>query len=227
MPRPGKACTSVAGCKCRFLCCAAVTTAFASGCSLPTCKLAASSNTASASTLASVDTARHNSNCGWPEVRVPVLSKATVLTACARSSASASLIRMPCCAATPVPTIIAVGVARPSAHGQAITNTATALSIASCQSPLHTPQPSKVRNAITITTGTNTALTLSTRRWIGAFFACADSTRRTMRASTDSAPIAVVRTCSRPSPLTAPPVTWSPGILATGKLSPLIKDSST
>ena len=36
-----------------------------------------------------------------------------------------------------------------------------------------------------ITTGTNTALTRSTRRWIGAFSACADSTRRTMRASVD------------------------------------------
>jgi hypothetical protein len=67
----------------------------------------------------------------------------------------------------------------------------------------------------------------STRRWIGAFFACADSTRRTMRASVDSAPTAVVRTSSRPSPLTAPPVTRVAGLLGTGRLSPVISDSST
>ena len=64
---------------------------------------------------------------GRPSVSVPVLSKATTRTACASSSASASLIRMPWRAATPVPTMIAVGVARPSAQGQAITSTATAL----------------------------------------------------------------------------------------------------
>ena len=45
------------------------------------------------------------------------------------------------------------------------------------------PQPSSVASAMPITTGTNTALTRSTSRWIGAFFACADSTSRTMRAS--------------------------------------------
>ena len=64
---------------------------------------------------------------GLPSVSVPVLSKATVSTECATSSASASLIRMPCRAATPVPAMIAVGVASPSAQGQAITSTATAL----------------------------------------------------------------------------------------------------
>ena len=64
-----------------------------------------------------------------------------------------------------------------------------------------------------MTTGTNTPLTRSTSRWIGAFFACADSTRRTMRASVDSAPTAVVRTTSSPSALTEPPVTRSPACL--------------
>ncbi|HEX7970606.1 MAG TPA: heavy metal translocating P-type ATPase, partial [Thiobacillus sp.] len=42
-------------------------------------------------------------------VSVPVLSNTTVLTLCASSSASASLIRMPWRAATPVPAMIAVG----------------------------------------------------------------------------------------------------------------------
>ncbi len=63
---------------------------------------------------------------GCPMVSVPVLSNATTFTRCAVSSASASLISTPWRAATPVPAMIAVGVASPSAHGQAITSTATA-----------------------------------------------------------------------------------------------------
>ena len=63
-------------------------------------------------------------------------------------------------------------------------------------------------------------------RWIGAFAAWADSTMRMMRASVVSAPIAVVRTVSAPSALMAPPVTLSPTPLATGRLSPVMSDSS-
>jgi hypothetical protein len=66
---------------------------------------------------------------GRPSVSVPVLSKATTSMRCASSSASASLIRMPWRAATPVPAMMAVGVARPSAQGQAMTSTATAFSM--------------------------------------------------------------------------------------------------
>ncbi|MCG3190267.1 MAG: hypothetical protein LKCHEGNO_02925 [Burkholderiaceae bacterium] len=134
---------------------------------------------------------------------------------------------MPWRAAVPVPTMIAAGVARPSAHGHAITSTDTAWIRPSPQAPVARPQPSQVTAATASTAGTNTALTRSTRRWIGALCACADSTSRTMRASVDSAPSALARTRSRPSALTAPPVTWSPGCLATGRLSPVISDSST
>ena len=67
---------------------------------------------------------------GLPSVIVPVLSKTTVSTLCAVSSASPPRIRMPISAPLPVPTMIAVGVARPSAHGQAMISTATALSSA-------------------------------------------------------------------------------------------------
>jgi hypothetical protein len=63
------------------------------------------------------------------------------VTACATSSASASLIRMPWRAATPVPAMMAVGVARPSAQGQAMTSTATALISACSQSPVPAPSP--------------------------------------------------------------------------------------
>ena len=123
--------------------------------------------------------------------------------------------------------MMAAGVARPSAQGQAITSTATALMIEVSSSPLYSHHPASVRNAIATTTGTNTALTLSTRRWIGALADCALSTRRMMRDSVLSAPTAVVSTSSRPSALIAPPVTLSPACRATGRLSPVIIDSST
>lgn len=59
---------------------------------------------------------------GLPEVRVPVLSKTIVLIDLIFSRMSAPLIRMPYDAARPVPTITAVGVANPRAHGQATTS---------------------------------------------------------------------------------------------------------
>ena len=159
---------SVAASICNPLACAARVTAEAKGCSLPDCT-AALSDTKSATKAARsvcVDKGHGTAaiNCGWPMVSVPVLSNATTLTPCATSKASASLIKMPRLAAAPVPTMMAVGVASPSAHGQAITSTATAFRIARSQSPLTQAQPSKVTSASTITTGTNTALTRSTRR---------------------------------------------------------------
>ena len=57
---------------------------------------------------------------------VPVLSSTTVSTRRVDSSTSGPLIRMPSWAPRPVPTISAVGVARPSAQGQAMISTATA-----------------------------------------------------------------------------------------------------
>ena len=62
---------------------------------------------------------------GSPPVIVPVLSSTTARRLCARSSASLFLNRMPFSAPLPVPTMMAVGVARPSAQGQAMTSTAT------------------------------------------------------------------------------------------------------
>jgi hypothetical protein len=49
---------------------------------------------------------------------------------------------MPALAPTPVPTMIAVGVARPSAQGQAITSTATAFTIPASISPANASQSS-------------------------------------------------------------------------------------
>ena len=61
-----------------------------------------------------------------PVVTVPVLSSTMVSTRRVDSSTSGPLIRMPSWAPRPVPTMSAVGVARPSAHGQAMISTATA-----------------------------------------------------------------------------------------------------
>lgn len=78
--------------------------------------------------------------------------------------------------------MMAVGVAGPSAHGQAITSTATALRIACSQLPLVRPQASSVIAAIPMTTGTKTTLAGrpcagSALSWLSAGF-----TMRTIRA---------------------------------------------
>jgi hypothetical protein len=58
---------------------------------------------------------------GFPLVRVPVLSNTKVVIEEIFSSMSPPFIRIPYLAAMPVPTITAVGVARPRAQGHAIT----------------------------------------------------------------------------------------------------------
>ena len=60
---------------------------------------------------------------GLPCVRVPVLSNTMSVILFAISNACASFIRIPCLALLPIPTIRAVGVASPSAQGQAIMRT--------------------------------------------------------------------------------------------------------
>ncbi len=67
---------------------------------------------------------------GQPSVTVPVLSSTTVSTFRICSKATASFIKICDSAPLPIPTIKAVGVASPKAHGQAITKTDTAESIA-------------------------------------------------------------------------------------------------
>lgn len=54
---------------------------------------------------------------------IPVLSKMMAEILWPISRAAPPLMRMPLLAPMPVPTMTAVGVARPSAHGQAITTT--------------------------------------------------------------------------------------------------------
>ncbi len=104
---------------------APLTIAAASGCSLPRSRLAARRRISlSFCPVAGTNPAR----CGLPSVSVPVLSTTRVSTFSNTSSASAFLINTPAIAPRPVPTIIDIGVAKPRAQGQAMINTATALS---------------------------------------------------------------------------------------------------
>ena len=89
-------------------------------------------------------------------------------TARVDSRISGPLIRRPSCAPRPVPTISAVGVASPSAHGQAMISTATAAVKASVALPPNASQASSVASDSAITIGTNTPDTRSASRWIGA-----------------------------------------------------------
>ncbi len=101
---------------------------------------------------------------GRPRVNVPVLSTATTLASLSVCNASPLRNKTPISAPRPVPTIIEVGVAKPIAHGQAIINTATALTMAKVKAGLgpkiiHT---TKVSKAKAITVGTNQYVTLLT-----------------------------------------------------------------
>ena len=165
--------------------------------------------------------------CGAPLVMVPVLSKTTVRTACADSSASADFTRMPLAAPRPVPTMIAVGVAKPSAHGHEITRTEIAYESAVANSAPTNIHTTNATRAMPITTGTNTPLILSAIFSIGAFELVASSTSCTMPASTVSAPTRSARMVNQPAVFTVAPVTAAPSRLETGSGSPVITDSST
>ena len=103
---------------------AAAAIARAIGCS-EACSSAPTSRSASSRVDAvGGDDVDERSSC--PVVTVPVLSSTIVSTRRVDSRTSGPLIRMPSCAPRPVPTSSAVGVARPSAHGQAMISTATA-----------------------------------------------------------------------------------------------------
>jgi hypothetical protein len=162
-------------------------------------------------------------------VSVPVLSTTSVSTFSSRSSASAFRISTPAVAPRPVPTMIDMGVARPSAQGQAMISTATALTSASASrgSGPRVAQTAKVTAATATTVGTKYADTRSASRWMGARLRCASPTMRTMPASSVSAPTRRASMTRDPVPLTVPPVTVAPGVFSTGIDSPVSIDSST
>ena len=107
---------------------------------------------------------------------MPVLSNAIICVFPVSSNDTAVLNSTPCFAPTPLPTIIATGVASPSAHGQLMTNTEIALAIANPKVCPTSIQMKNVTIAMVITTGTNTPDTLSAIFAIGAFVAAASLT---------------------------------------------------
>ncbi len=202
----------------------AVAIALAMGCSEASSSAAVSRSTASAS-VSGVVVMPTSDIC--PVVIVPVLSSTTVSIRRVDSSTSGPLMRMPSWAPRPVPTSSAVGVARPSAQGQAMMRTATAAVNAVLAPAPRASQVPRVARASTMTTGTKTADTRSASRWMGALPVWASVTRRAICASWVSDPTRVARMIRRPPALTVAPVTVSPGTTSTGTLSPVSSEAST
>ncbi len=125
--------------------------------------------------------------------------------------------------------MIDIGVASPSAQGQAMISTETAAMIA-CASAGSGPSISQTRKAASAdrtTAGTNQDATRSASRCIGARDRCAAATMATMRASIASSPTFSARISRLPSPFMVPPVTMSSRSLTTGRDSPVSMLSST
>ena len=201
-----------------------VTIALPRGCSLPfSTEAAASKSSASVNPSPAIMSV----TSGTPSVSVPVLSSAitAVLPVCSR--AAAVLNSIPDFAATPEPTIIATGVARPSAHGQDTTSTAMPLVTAV---PTGAPEASQITatiEAIINTAGTKTAATLSAILAMGALVPAASATVCIILASAVSSPTAVARHLMNPDVFIVAADTLSPGSLSTGTDSPVRADSST
>ena len=224
MPRPACCVKSVTGASCTFICSAYFTIACASGCSEYFSSDAAVLTSSASPALLLYKT---SVTPGSPCVMVPVLSSTMVLTSCTVSNASADLIKTPLAAPRPVPTIIAVGVASPSAHGQLITSTAIALESANSKLSPSKSHTAAVTSAIPITAGTNTPLTLSAILAMGGLELVASSTSLTICASVVSSPTLSARILKKPDFTTVAPVTLLPVSFSTGMLSPVIADSST
>ena len=161
-------------------------------------------------------------------VSVPVLSITSASILRISSSAAASLISMFLRAALPMPTISAVGVANPSAHGQAMTSTDTAERMAWGRRALP-PQAYHNINVSTdrpSTAGTNTSAILSTTRCTGALLPCASCTIFIIWASIVSVPTCCARKCRQPCFTIVPANTLSPVSLLAGVGSPVIMLSS-
>ena len=127
---------------------------------------------------------------GFPSVTVPVLSSTTVSIFLAVSRLSASFIRMPRSAPLPMPTMMAVGVASPRAHGQAMMSTVTNAS-SPCVNPLcpsSNIHAMKESTAMPIITGTKIPAILSTNCWTGALLPCASCTMWVIFANSVSVP---------------------------------------
>ena len=134
---------------------------------------------------------RRSVTFGSPFVIVPVLSSATICVRPAASSDTAVLKRMPFFAPTPLPTMIATGVASPSAQGQLMTRTEMPRARANPTSRPRRSQTTVVTAAIAMTVGTKMPETLSAIFAIGALVAAASETMRMICESVVSSPTRV------------------------------------
>ena len=203
----------------KFRSVAALTNAVASGWLACASTLAAICNTSS--TAIDLSTITWSTIVGLPMVKVPVLSSTTVSMLPAASRLCASLNQTPWRAATPIPAMIAAGVAKPKAQGHAMTNTETACIKAVSIIPVSHHVTPKVISAMTTTTGTNTAVTLSARRAKLAFEPWASLRACTISPSFVSLPLALTRYNKLPFSTNAPANNLSPTSFLSGTDSPV------
>ena len=146
-----------------------------------------------------------------------------------RSRAAASLTSTPARAPRPVAVMIDIGVARPSAHGQAMISTEIAATSAKTNrgSGPTVSQTPKATIATATTAGTKYEATRSTSPWMGARERCAPATIATICDSTVSSPTRPASITKLPVLLIVPPVTGSPADFSTGTGSPVSRLSST
>ena len=170
--------------------------ALASGCSLFSSTAAA--NLSSSLSLTDGSAGIISVTTGSPLVIVPVLSSAIICVLPAASRLAAVLNKIPLFAPFPFPTMIATGVANPSAHGQLITSTEIPLASANPAVSPAKSHPITVTTAIVITAGTNTPETLSAIFAIGAFVAAASDTICIICDKVVSSPTLVARHLIKP-----------------------------
>ena len=127
----------------------------------------------------------------------------------------------------PLPTMMATGVARPSAQGQLMTSTLMPRASAKLKVCPASSQPTAATSAMAMTTGTNTPLTLSAIWARGALVAAASCTIRMIWLRVVSCPTRVARQVKKPLWFRVAALTRSPGALSTGRLSPVRAASFT
>ena len=165
IPCPGTALKCSRLLNSKLLSSASLTIASPRGCSDPFSALAAKTNTSSSFIPLQIISV----TLGFPSVIVPVLSNTIVSILYVVSKASPPLINTPFSAPFPVPTIIAVGVAKPNAHGHAITSTEINIVKANTLLSPAISHPTAAIIAKAITVGTKYAAMISAILAIGAF----------------------------------------------------------
>ena len=201
------------------------TMANARGCSDPDSRDAASFSTVLSSSSPAI---RISVTFGAPSVIVPVLSRIMADIFDAVCKASPLRISTPASAALPTPTMTDIGVARPSAQGQAIISTVVAdtMAKASAGSGPKLSHASALVMAIIMMTGTKYAEITSAKRPIGGLEFCARLTILIICASAVSLPTRVALKRIEPVLLMVPAATASPSAFSTGIGSPVSMDSS-